>query len=167
MIFFFFSSRRRHTRLQGDWSSDVCSSDLPISGRSQRWASGVPDCGVAGLMASRLSTAPEDSVRRQVIPLRFGKLPRRDLPIGVLPAWGRLLKKKRDPFHGSWNGSSSLASSERSLHRGAAPPRASDLNQPFDLKRVKVEQDERATAIRSTPQPASPPDWHRSAPAGA
>src|SRR5256885_12069596 len=28
VIFFFFSSRRRHTRLQGDWSSDVCSSDL-------------------------------------------------------------------------------------------------------------------------------------------
>src|ERR1022692_5084737 len=27
---FFFSSRRRHTRLQGDWSSDVCSSDLMI-----------------------------------------------------------------------------------------------------------------------------------------
>src|SRR5215467_15559393 len=27
-IYFFFSSRRRHTRLQGDWSSDVCSSDL-------------------------------------------------------------------------------------------------------------------------------------------
>src|SRR5688500_8908996 len=28
MLLFFFSSRRRHTRLQGDWSSDVCSSDL-------------------------------------------------------------------------------------------------------------------------------------------
>src|SRR5256885_4918507 len=28
VIIFFFSSRRRHTRLQGDWSSDVCSSDL-------------------------------------------------------------------------------------------------------------------------------------------
>src|SRR5256885_13142848 len=27
---FFFSSRRRHTRLQGDWSSDVCSSDLDV-----------------------------------------------------------------------------------------------------------------------------------------
>src|SRR5256885_10295584 len=27
---FFFSSRRRHTRLQGDWSSDVCSSDLKL-----------------------------------------------------------------------------------------------------------------------------------------
>src|SRR5256885_6391401 len=30
-VFFFFSSRRRHTRLQGDWSSDVCSSDLDIA----------------------------------------------------------------------------------------------------------------------------------------
>src|SRR5256885_10706396 len=32
---FFFSSRRRHTILQGDWSSDVCSSDLlaqPVAG---------------------------------------------------------------------------------------------------------------------------------------
>src|SRR6266516_6452185 len=31
-ICFFFSSRRRHTRSYGDWSSDVCSSDL--SGRT-------------------------------------------------------------------------------------------------------------------------------------
>src|ERR1017187_4938087 len=28
---FFFSSRRRHTRYIGDWSSDVCSSDLCIA----------------------------------------------------------------------------------------------------------------------------------------
>src|SRR5690625_7451321 len=28
-VFFFFSSRRRHTRWPRDWSSDVCSSDLP------------------------------------------------------------------------------------------------------------------------------------------
>src|SRR5699024_2911042 len=27
-LFFFFSSRRRHTRSKRDWSSDVCSSDL-------------------------------------------------------------------------------------------------------------------------------------------
>src|SRR5438270_2222655 len=27
-VFFFFSSRRRHTRFDCDWSSDVCSSDL-------------------------------------------------------------------------------------------------------------------------------------------
>src|SRR5207248_6923946 len=28
VVGFFFSSRRRHTRSYGDWSSDVCSSDL-------------------------------------------------------------------------------------------------------------------------------------------
>src|SRR5688500_20206159 len=38
MIVFFFSSRRRHTRLQGDWSSDVCSSDLGAEERMKRFA---------------------------------------------------------------------------------------------------------------------------------
>src|SRR6266487_4485111 len=33
---FFFSSRRRHTRWTGDWSSDVCSSDLGRSGSTRR-----------------------------------------------------------------------------------------------------------------------------------
>src|SRR5256885_6095863 len=40
--YFFFSSRRRHTRLQGDWSSDVCSSDL---GRG----AGIPGFGHEGM----------------------------------------------------------------------------------------------------------------------
>src|SRR5207249_6343806 len=36
-MFFFFSSRRRHTRSKRDWSSDVCSSDLiSTSPRSER-----------------------------------------------------------------------------------------------------------------------------------
>src|SRR2546427_8802027 len=41
--FFFFSSRRRHTRFDCDWSSDVCSSDLvrrrirDISHGNKRW----------------------------------------------------------------------------------------------------------------------------------
>src|SRR5207245_4326272 len=30
-LFFFFSSRRRHTRCYRDWSSDVCSSDLVVA----------------------------------------------------------------------------------------------------------------------------------------
>src|SRR6266487_5768373 len=34
-VCFFFSSRRRHTRWTGDWSSDVCSSDLIWNDRSQ------------------------------------------------------------------------------------------------------------------------------------
>src|SRR5262245_65382468 len=29
-MFFFFSSRRRHTRCLSDWNSDVCSSDLEL-----------------------------------------------------------------------------------------------------------------------------------------
>src|SRR2546430_4471895 len=39
-LFFFFSSRRRHTRFDCDWSSDVCSSDLQCdpAGRSERSA---------------------------------------------------------------------------------------------------------------------------------
>src|SRR5215510_7782858 len=35
LSFFFFSSRRRHTRWPRDWSSDVCSSDL-AHGRARR-----------------------------------------------------------------------------------------------------------------------------------
>src|SRR2546430_8599200 len=31
LCFFFFSSRRRHTRFDCDWSSDVCSSDLDMT----------------------------------------------------------------------------------------------------------------------------------------
>src|SRR5437867_8806201 len=37
---FFFSSRRRHTRSYGDWSPDVCSSDLNV-GRSTLEMPGV------------------------------------------------------------------------------------------------------------------------------
>src|SRR5712691_12263463 len=39
-LFFFFSSRRRHTSFDCDWSSDVCSSDLQQRcrcGGGQRW----------------------------------------------------------------------------------------------------------------------------------
>src|SRR5688572_32395383 len=32
---FFFSSRRRHTRFDCDWSSDVCSSDLMVNSRQE------------------------------------------------------------------------------------------------------------------------------------
>src|SRR5206468_9401649 len=32
LFLFFFSSRRRHTRSDRDWSSDVCSSDLIVNG---------------------------------------------------------------------------------------------------------------------------------------
>src|SRR5437867_13400917 len=41
VFFFFFSSRRRHTRSYGDWSSDVCSSDL-FHGNARTAPSGPP-----------------------------------------------------------------------------------------------------------------------------
>src|SRR2546430_13020632 len=34
LVLFFFSSRRRHTRFDCDWSSDVCSSDLKVDDRA-------------------------------------------------------------------------------------------------------------------------------------
>src|SRR6266478_545 len=40
-IFFFFSSRRRHTRFDCDWSSDVCSSDLGLPGAVATLAEGI------------------------------------------------------------------------------------------------------------------------------
>src|SRR5437762_5340051 len=40
-IVFFFSSRRRHTRYIGDWSSDVCSSDLRAGERVMKALRGL------------------------------------------------------------------------------------------------------------------------------
>src|SRR5947209_18085314 len=45
-ILFFFSSRRRHTRYWRDWSSDVCSSDLPLvlGKKGSAWAVASETC---------------------------------------------------------------------------------------------------------------------------
>src|SRR5947209_17662139 len=42
VLFFFFSSRRRHTRYWRDWSSDVCSSDL-VMRNGKLLQMGTPD----------------------------------------------------------------------------------------------------------------------------
>src|SRR5207302_2720961 len=52
-VFFFFSSRRRHTRFSRDWSSDVCSSDLPALPPT-----GPELVGVPGLCATARTTEP-------------------------------------------------------------------------------------------------------------
>src|ERR1035441_8172115 len=51
--FFFFSSRRRHTRCLSDWSSDVCSSDLGLGAHLQ-----APDLFSGNL--HRSGTIPRD-----------------------------------------------------------------------------------------------------------
>src|SRR5215475_699173 len=43
-VFFFFSSRRRHTRFSRDWSSDVCSSDLLEYDAVKRLNDGIQLC---------------------------------------------------------------------------------------------------------------------------
>src|SRR5262249_59982965 len=60
---FFFSSRRRHTRLVSDWSSDVCSSDLlrgPTARRATKVlssASSTTGCGSSARMAAKIGRA--------------------------------------------------------------------------------------------------------------
>src|SRR5580704_6584435 len=85
-LFFFFSSRRRHTRWTGDWSSDVCSSDLiayarqagepqlEVWGRNLlaalAWHAGDADRIVAELEASRALSGQADpalAARAQVL----------------------------------------------------------------------------------------------------
>src|SRR6266496_4670388 len=58
VLFFFFSSRRRHTRSLRDWSSDVCSSDLGIRAIPRYGADGVAaGHDGRGLYADRVLTA--------------------------------------------------------------------------------------------------------------
>src|SRR5256885_7037560 len=68
---FFFSSRRRHTRLQGDWSSDVCSSDLHAVLRVLRSHadSDVPDHRYLG-------RSEQDLRGVQVLPVHLARLAR-------------------------------------------------------------------------------------------
>src|SRR5690625_6670329 len=79
--FFFFSSRRRHTRWPRDWSSDMCSSDLgpgigPLGGPLGGTGGGPPD-GLQPVGARIVgSWEPGWSVCHGVVLLeRFGSAP--------------------------------------------------------------------------------------------
>src|SRR6266478_7923700 len=63
MCFFFFSSRRRHTRFDCDWSSDVCSSDLADS-----WVScALADRDVAAARAALLAAGENTLVNEHAV----------------------------------------------------------------------------------------------------
>src|SRR5256886_3662140 len=57
MFVFFFSSRRRHTRFDCDWSSDVCSSDLNVNP-----GSGGFKIGTANITSPTLTVAGHTTV---------------------------------------------------------------------------------------------------------
>src|SRR5690349_24973235 len=63
MLFFFFSSRRRHTRSLRDWSSDVCSSDL-IAPHRLLAGSTVADFGDRGIIVVAREIADEKALVR-------------------------------------------------------------------------------------------------------
>src|SRR5438046_7867968 len=78
LFVFFFSSRRRHTRLVSDWSSDVCSSDLactalitrdalPISGSS---VDVVPPGGVTVYSGWKRTSASTPTMLPSRYPIR-------------------------------------------------------------------------------------------------
>src|SRR2546427_10779489 len=123
LLVFFFSSRRRHTRFDCDWSSDVCSSDLVrrlgsatvealeaemrvIARRSFRTRD-------VGALLERLRTAAAftfrsrramlDAARGAVLrakaamPAWFGRLPRADIVVEPYPAF-----RERESV-GEWN----------------------------------------------------------------
>src|SRR5690606_32437747 len=55
--FFFFSSRRRHTRFSRDWSSDVCSSDLEAGMLAEFVPSREVDEGLYQWLTTRITEA--------------------------------------------------------------------------------------------------------------
>src|SRR2546426_8867177 len=63
---FFFSSRRRHTRLQGDWSSDVCSSDLVRDGAVTQLTLSTASMKLSVLV----STHSTDTASTFIVPMR-------------------------------------------------------------------------------------------------
>src|SRR5260370_26985418 len=75
VCFFFFSSRRRHTRFKCDWSSDVCSSDLG------------EDCGctdeIVGLGAKASAEGEEFFQVGVAVVFAAGGFGRRKLQIGI------------------------------------------------------------------------------------
>src|SRR5256885_13139429 len=63
---FFFSGRRRHTKLQGDWSSDVCSSDLrspPLCAIVRRLPFGIAAARDQGSRPARCAAALHSPAR--------------------------------------------------------------------------------------------------------
>src|SRR5207248_8199675 len=105
---FFFSSRRRHTRSYGDWSSDVCSSDLtftvaamvptvsaPTNDMTKAIASaskaiGKGGAGIPGTMASRVG----GTARAAAMQMNGGD--RKSVVVGKEGRWGWAADRGRE-----------------------------------------------------------------------
>src|SRR2546426_7962277 len=74
MYLFFFSSRRRHTRLQGDWSSDVCSSDLGAVEEQRKIGHNAMEIWGGPTLTNETSRCPEVGMWRGADPARTAAL---------------------------------------------------------------------------------------------
>src|SRR2546430_3846263 len=99
--FFLFSSRRRHTRFDCDWSSDVCSSDLP--GRKDGGAGPhLTSCGVT-VVCALWAAAIGACVIVMIVAARTAKANR----MASLPNWrrseerrvGKECRSRWSPYH--------------------------------------------------------------------
>src|SRR5436189_2371745 len=110
---FFFSSRRRHTRYVGDWSSDVCSSDLISTVDRLRATVEMLRSAYAGETA----TTPEGE------PFRLALVPERPPPIWIAalgPKATRLAGAIADGVLLNWCTPERVARAREELAGGAA-----------------------------------------------
>src|SRR6266513_3881643 len=105
-LYFFFSSRRRHTRSKRDWSSDVCSSDLQGAGARARAeaAPGAETLQAGNRKAHREARAADDEEDR--LDPREPSYPLRSRARSTFPRWVRGSASRKITSRGYLYGSS-------------------------------------------------------------
>src|SRR6266403_6407893 len=118
LCFFFFSSRRRHTRSLRDWSSDVCSSDLIETSRQFSREQDIGQLGFAVAAKAPIGALGVEIVERDVRSLKdYKKDTGKDL---------RKVAKAKDVAHRMLEAGSAvvtLASCQIRIVRGHREPR--------------------------------------------
>src|SRR2546427_99249 len=131
-VMFFFSSRRRHTRFDCDWSSDVCSSDLAprprkrarrraagarrLGGVGRAGRRGVPRRVRAGL--SQAAREPADLASGARGPGAGRRVRQGDRASGARPEAARAVHRRRGRGAGDGAAAAALASAGRVEHGG-------------------------------------------------
>src|SRR5690606_23102371 len=94
-LFFFFSSRRRHTRFSRDWSSDVCSSDLIDGADEIDPQFNLIKGGGGALLQEKMVAAASDQVLIIADETKYvSQLGRFPLPVEVVPSGWKQVRKK-------------------------------------------------------------------------
>src|SRR2546429_2807927 len=157
VVFFFFSSRRRHTRCSRDWSSDVCSSDLraPLPASAARAVPRLNSIAPPRTSDRLPALAQSTSARPRVVAGSYarlpacsiGRLPRRwasapafslplfcpvpclERPAYQSPRKNTQARQRRAPFHAELLSRSKSSSSSRRI-----PQCVQDSSRPRPLK---------------------------------